>query len=187
MSISKTTTLNKLNLLNIRNQWSIAIVKELSKRRGSSASFEPLFRDTKKRMRLKSESLARKKFQHSVNNLLQENLIIERTTLSGCRIYLERLVWELDDAILKSIETATKEAVIGRRQNIKWSTILREVRATLLSYNISLPRKITQILVRYFLIKNQRWKLNGQDELIPSKQSIKKRVVSREEQPDLFT
>jgi len=187
MPISKSTTLSKLNLLNIRNQWSMAIVKELSKRRGSSAALKPLYRDTKKRMRESSNTVARKCFQHSLNQLIQWDLIFEVEKDIGSRIYLQRLVWELDDEIVKSIESATKKCVIGRRQSIKWKTVLKEVRAILLHHQISLPRKTTSIFVHYFLIKKHRWKMNSENILTPSNTVTKKPIVSTEHQQDLFS
>ncbi|PCJ46604.1 MAG: hypothetical protein COA74_13390 [Gammaproteobacteria bacterium] len=184
--MNKSTTLNKLKILNIRNPWLVSIVNELSNRRGASAGKEPLYRSTKKRMKAGKDPTARKKFNIAVNKLKCFELLFEKETVSGTRYHLLTAVWHLEDAIIESIKSSTVSSTQGRRININWKTILKEVRKILSSHNIKLPMKVTQTLVRFFLLRQCRWKLLSDNSLIPPKSISKKKLVSPEEQQDLF-
>ena len=182
----KSTTLNKLKLLNITNIWHVSIVNELSNRRGYSAKVEPLFRATIKRMKADNEQSAKKKFNAAVAKLIDLDLLFEKQASSGLRLHLLTSVWQIEDAIIDSIKSATISCTQGRRKNINWKTILKEVRKELSTHSIKLPLKVTQTLVRFFLLKQCRWKRLADDNLIPPKNINKVITLSPEDQQDLF-
>jgi hypothetical protein len=183
----KSTTLNKLKLLNITNIWHVSIVNELSNRRGSSAKIETLFRATIKRMKAENDSSAKKKFEVAVTKLVSLDLLFEKAASSGQRLHLLTSVWQLEDAIIDSIRSATLGCTQGRRNTINWKTILKEVRKELSSHDIKLPLKVTQTLVRFFLLKQCNWKRLEDDSLIPPKNISKGITSSPEDQQDLFS
>jgi hypothetical protein len=182
----KSTTLNKLKLLNITNLWHVSIVNELCNRRGASAKIDPLFRATVKRMKTDKNQATKKQFDAAVTKLVSLDLLFEKQASSGLRLHLLTSVWQLEDAIIDSIKSATIGCTLGRRKSINWKTILKEVRKELVSHNIKLSRKVTQTLVRFFLLKQCKWKRLEDDSLIPPKNINKVIAVSPEDQQDLF-
>jgi len=182
----KSTILNKLKLLNITNLWHVSIVNELSNRRGGSAKKDTLYQATVKRMKAGKDPSALKKFTTAVNKLVDLNLLFEKQAHSGPRLHLLTSVWQLEDAIIESIKSSTLGCTQGRKNNINWKTILKEVRKELTSHNIKLPMKVTQTLVRFFLVKQCRWKFLDDESLVPPKNINKKKAGSPEDQQDLF-
>lgn len=182
----KSTILNKLKLLDIRNPWLVTIVHELSNRQGASARIETLFKDTRKRLKATKKPNAKKTYRNAIDKLLKYRLVVEKTTTSGPRLYLVRHVWHLEDAILQSVSTTTVKLSHGRRENIRWETILREVRKELSYHKISLSPKVSKILVFYFLQKQCRWRIDQDKELAPPKRKQHKKIQSPEQQHDLF-
>jgi len=185
--MNKSTILNKLKLLDIRNPWQVSIVKELSNRRGASARIEPLFRDCRKRLKASKESSAAKRFTQAATELIKFGLLFEKETISGKRLHLLTSVWQLEDAIIDSIAGSTIKLSKGRKSNITWKTILKEVRKELASHQIKLKHQITDTLVRYFLLRRCGWKILSDQTLIAPKVARKKAPISPEQQQDLFT
>ena len=184
--MNQSTTLNKLKLLNLRKPWQVSIVHELSIRRGASARVEPLFLAVRKRLKAAKDPHARKNFKKSVEKLSQYGLLFDKTTVTGNRLHLLRSVWQLDDAILESVSTATVALSKGRRARIQWTTILKEVRSELSSHNIQLPMKITRTLVYYFLLRRCGWQSCSDGDIRPPKKIQNKSEDSPEQQQDLF-
>lgn len=182
----KSTTLNKLKLLDLRNPWQISIVQELSNRRGASAGIEPLLAAVKKRLKAVKDPNAKKNFTTAVEKLIFYGLLFEKTTTASKRLHLLRSVWQLEDAILASVSTSTIELSKGRRASIQWTTILKEVRKELSSHDIQLPMKITRTLVHYFLLRRCGWQSCVSGNLLAPKRIRVKLAVSPEQQQDLF-
>jgi len=182
----KSTILNKLKLLDIRNPWLVTIVHELSNRRGASARIDALFKDARKRLKATSNPNAKKAFTNAIDKLLKYRLVVEKTTSSGPRLYLVRNVWHLEDAILQSVSTTTVKLSHGRRENIHWETLLREVRKELSNHNIALSPKVSKILVFYFLQRRCGWRTDQDKGLISPKRKHQKKNKSPEQQHDLF-
>ncbi len=105
---------------------------------------------------------------------------------TGKRLYLVRTVWHLEDAILQSVSTTTVKLSHGRRENIRWETLLREVRKELSNHNIALSPKVSKILVFYFLQRRCGWRTDQDKGLIPPKRKHQKKIKSPEQQHDLF-
>ena len=185
--MNKSTILNKLKLLNIQKPWLVSIVKELSKRRGSSAKIEPLLSDVLKRMKVTNTAAERKRFYNAVSKLLMFGLVYEKNASSGTRLHLLGPVWNLEDAIIHSISIATLKCSQGRRTNINWKTILKYVRQELTKHQIKLPRKVTETLVRYFLITLCSWKSDVDNNLIAPAKVRKKSPTPQEHQQDFFS
>ena len=114
------------------------------------------------------------------------DLLFKKEAASGLRLHLLTSVWQLEDAIIDSLKSSTLGCAQGRKNNIHWKTILKEVRKELSSHNIKLQHKVTQTLVRFFLIKHCRWKRLDGDNLTPPKSISKKVASSPEDQQDLF-
>ena len=184
--MNKATILNKLKVLDIHNQWMVSIVNELSNRRGSSALISALLKDTKKRLNAGSDPSANKKFKSAVAALIKYGLLYEKTAPSGLRLHLLNSVWKLENAIIESVFSASIAKSKWRKSNIQWRTILKEVRKELSQHNIKLPHKVTETLVRYFLLRRCGWKLSPEQCLIPPNKKQKKLKVSPERQQDLF-
>ena len=184
--MNKSTILNKLKLLNLRNPWQVSIVKELSNRRGASALIDPLFRDSRKRLKADRDPNAKKKFNQAVADLIKYGLLFEKIHASGLRLHLLISVWQLEDAIIESIAGPTIALSQGRKNNINWKTILKEVRKELTFHNIKLSHQVTKTLVYYFLLRRCGWKLLSNNHLSAPKKSRKKSPESPEKQPDLF-
>ncbi len=182
----KSTILNKLKLLDIRNPWLVTIVHELSNRRGASARIETLFRDARKRLKAVKNPNARKAFTNAIEKLMKYRLVVEKTTSCGPRLHLVRTVWQLEDAILQSVSATTISLSHGRRENIRWETLLREVRKELSNHKITLSPKVSKILVFYFLQRRCGWRIDLDKGLIPPKRKLQKRIKSSEQQQDLF-
>ena len=185
--MNKSTILNKLKLLDIHKPWLVSVVKELSRRRGSSANMEPLQKDVLKRMKAANNAYEKKKFQNAVTKLLEFDLVYEKKTISGNRLHLLGPVWNLEDAIIHSISRATLECSRGRRTSINWKTILKDVRKELAKHQMKLPYKVTETLVRYFLLRNCGWKTDIDNDLVASMKIRKKLPTPQEHQPDLFS
>ena len=184
--MNKSTTLNKLKLLNLRNPWQVSIVHELSNRRGASGRIEPLFLAVRRRLKAVNDPQAKKNFKKAVEKLSQYGLLFEKTTAAGNRLHLLRSVWQLDDAILESVSTATIALSKGRRARIQWTTVLKEVRRELSSHNIQLPMKITRTLVYYFLLRRCGWQRCSDGDIRPPKKIHSRSEESPEHQQDLF-
>lgn len=184
--MNQSTTLNKLKLLNLRNPWQVSIVHELSNRRGASARIDPLFIAVRKRLKAVKDPHAKKNFIKATEKLSQFGLLFEKTTAVGNRLHLLRSVWQLDDAILESVSTATIALSKGRRVRIQWTTILKEVRKELSLHNIQLPMKITRTLVYYFLLRRCGWQTCSDGGIRPPKKIKHRAAASPEQQQDLF-
>lgn len=184
--MDKSTILNKLKLLDIRNPWSVTIVHELANRKGASARITPLFKASKKRLKAGRDPNASKYFKKAIANLLQYGLIVVKTTSYGPRLHLLRSVWQLEDAIIESVSATTIELSLGRKANIQWKTILKEVRKALSNHDIKLSPKVSKVLVYYFLLRRCGWRLDLENHLTPPKKKRRKRLQSPEQQPDLF-
>lgn len=184
--MNKSSILNKLKLLDIRSPWLVSIVTELSNRRGASAGIEPLYRDSRKRLKAAQDPHARKKFKQAVNDLIKYGLLFEKQAKTGTRLHLLTSVWEIEDTIIESIAKPTYDKSMGRRNSINWKTILKEVRKELTDHNIKLPYQVTETLVRYFLLKRCRWKLLSDNNIQPPSKPGKKLTLSPEHQHDLF-
>jgi hypothetical protein len=137
-------------------------------------------------MKADKDLAAKKKFTAAVTKLVSLDLLFEKSASSGLRLHLLTSVWQLEDAIIDSIKSATIACTQGRRKNINWKTILKEVRKELSSHNIKLPLKVTQTLVRFFLLKQCKWKRLDDESLIPPKNINKTIDSSPEDQQDLF-
>lgn len=183
----KSTTLNKLKLLDLRNPWQVSIVHELSNRRGASARIEPLLAAVSKRLKVVKDPNSKKNFTAAVDKLILYGLLFEKTTVASKRLHLLRSVWQLEDAIIASVSTSTIELSKGRRPTIQWTTILKEVRKELSSHGIQLPMKITRTLVHYFLLRRCGWQSCVSGNLLPPKIGRIKSAISPEQQQDLFT
>ena len=184
--MNNSTILNKLKLLNIQKPWMVSIVKELSKRRGSSAKMETLQNDVIKRMKVANNTSEKKKFHNAVLKLLMLGLVYEKIAISGNRLHLLGPVWNLEGTIIHSISTATLKCSRGRRNSINWKTILKDVRKELANHQIKLAQKVTETLVRYFLIKQCSWKIDLDNNLVAPVKTSKKPPVPPEHQPDFF-
>lgn len=183
----KSIILNKLKLLDIRTPWQVSIVKELSNRRGTSARMTPLFRDSRKRLKAVKDTTAQNKFNRAIAKLTKFGLLVEKVTATGIRVQLLASVWRLEDAIIDSISATTIALSQGRKNNINWRTILKEVRKELSNHNIKLPHKVTETLVRYFLLRRCGWKLQPDKSITSPQKVTKKLAVSYEQQQDLFS
>ena len=184
--MNKSTILNKLKLLDIRNPWAVSIVHGLSNRRGASANINPLFRDVRKRLKASRDPNAKKKFNKAITSLTRYGLLLEKDTATGIRLYLFRPVWQLEDAIIDSLSTSTITLSQGRKSSIQWKTILKEVRKELSFHQIKIAPKITKALVFYFLLRRCGWQSDLENQLIPPKKSRRKLTPSPEQQHDLF-
>ncbi len=182
----KSTILNKLKLLDIRNPWLVTIVHELSNRRGASARMDTLFKDAIKRLKAVNNPSTKKACTNAIDTLLKYQLVEKKTTSCGPRLHLVRTVWHLEDAILQSVSATTISLSHGRRENIRWETLLREVRKELSNHKIILRPKVSKILVFYFLQRRCGWRIDQDKGLIPSKRKLQKRIKSSEQQQDLF-
>ncbi|RLA01474.1 MAG: hypothetical protein DRQ47_08040 [Gammaproteobacteria bacterium] len=184
--MNKVIILNKLKLMNIRNPWRVSIVKELSNRRGFSARLDKLYIVSKKHLNAGGDQNAKRKFNDAIDSLQKYGLAYLKEAPSGPRLHLLSSVWGLEDGIFDSIATSTISFSKGRRQNINWRTVLKDVRKELSTHQIKQPHQVTNTLVRFFLLRRCGWKLLADNSLSPPTRAHQKAPVSPEQQHDLF-